>query len=211
MARRTELFNPCPTATAGNIADCSLPDAEHRAYILLRHAVATKLANLSNVIFGKAGVSILLPAHVVAGRLAERSMIDAIYMVGLGGIPSQIFDTVIRAFSVLVAGFTVWRARTYEGLKHDLVNVGAFAFAVTEHSNSTVSILHLLRLDDMGMIEVYPTCPAPVNENGYNNSVISHIVAEVRRFFYRAFACDLLDLFRYHTSSMYTFIIPQVR
>jgi hypothetical protein len=102
-----KLFEPCPTIAPCNVANGLLLGVEHGGYVFLHHALSAEFSNFANVGLGKLGVTVPLSAYVVAWRLVECAVIDAIDMVGLRSIPPQILKAVVGAIAVLVARLVV--------------------------------------------------------------------------------------------------------
>lgn len=202
-----ELFEPCPTLTANNIADVALGCAELGGNVFLHHALRSEFSDLAHGGFREDGITVFFSANVVARWLAECAVIDGIDVIGSRSIPPQIFKAVVGAYSVLMARFAMCRARADKGFEYDLMNVGGANLTVAEDGNSLVSILHLLGLDDACAVHIEPAGFTAENVNRNDNTIVGDVVASVRCLFDFVTIRNLFNLFWYHTSSMYTFSI----
>lgn len=201
------LFEPRPTIAPCNVTNIFRVGVEHGGYVFLHHALSAEFSNFANVGLGKLGVTVPLSAYVVAWRLVECAVIDAIDMVGLRSIPPQILKAVVGAIAVLVARLVVQGARADKGFEHQLMHVGGANLAVAEYGNGFVSVPHGLQLNKVSAVWVKATRFAATHVDGDNRAVVGDVVTGIRCLSDFAPVRNLLDLFRYHTSSMYTFSI----
>ena len=201
------LFEPRPTIAPCNVTNIFRVGVEHGGYVFLHHTLGAEFSNFANVGLGKLGVTVPLSAYVVAWRLVECAVIDAIDMVGLRSIPPQILKAVVGAIAVLMARFVVQGTRADKGFEHQLVNVGRTNLAVTEYGDSFVSVFHGLQFDKVSAVWVKAARFAATHIDGDNRAIVGNVVTGIRCLSDFAPVRNLLDLFRYHTSSIYTFSI----